>query len=143
MSFRDFLFLSGAWGIVLVAVVGRWFVYRGRERLFVSQCRFMRVAVFALSVGPSDAISCLASVWPDIPIAGCRGGLCFSCPIIGRSRKNIRGADSPDVFSAPLNTLWGDSATLSRLSLTLCSCSDTLFTIFLQILTLRTIKLMG
>lgn len=84
MPFRDFLFLSGAWGMVPVAVVGLWFVYRVRERLFVSQCRFMRVAVFALSAELSDALSCPVSVWPDIPIAGCRGGLCFSCPIIGR-----------------------------------------------------------
>lgn len=40
--------------------------------------------------------------------------------------KNIRGADSPDVFSAPLDMFWGNSVTLSRLSLTLYSCSDTL-----------------
>lgn len=40
--------------------------------------------------------------------------------------ENIRGADSPDVFSAPLDMFWGNSVTLSRLSLTLYSCSDTL-----------------
>lgn len=40
MPFRDFLFLSGAWG--MVAVAGLWFVYSGRGRLFVPQCRFMR-----------------------------------------------------------------------------------------------------
>ena len=113
-------------GMVPLSVAGLRFVYRGRERLFVSQCRFMRAAVFWLSVGLSDALSCLVSVWSDIHMTGCRGGLCFSCSIIGRSRKNIRGADSPDVFSAPLDTFWGDSVTLSRLSLTLYSCSDTL-----------------
>ncbi len=84
MPFRDFLFLSGVWGMVPVAVVGLWFVYSGRGRLFVPRCRFMRVAVPGLSVGLSDAFSCPVSVWPDISIAGCRGGLCFSCPVIGR-----------------------------------------------------------
>ena len=42
MPFRDFLFLSGAWGMVPVAVAGLWFVYSGRVQSFVPQCRFMR-----------------------------------------------------------------------------------------------------
>lgn len=92
--------------MVPVAVVGLWFVYRVRERLFVSQCRFMRVAVFALSAELSDALSCPVSVWPDIPIAGCRGRLCFSCSIIGRSRK-ISGALIPRMSFLPLLICFG------------------------------------
>lgn len=88
LPFRDFLFLSGVWGMIPVAVVGLWFVYRGRGRLFISQCRFYEGAVFALSVGLSDALSCLVSVWPDILIAGCRVWLCFFCSIIGQNRNS-------------------------------------------------------